>query len=80
MNSAHAIREFALAGLGIALLPSFLTDEDIAARRLTHVLPDLSLETVEIAALYPSRRLVDPRVRAFLDFLGKELRRRTQDR
>lgn len=74
MNSAHAIREAALAGLGIALLPSFLIDKDIAQQRLTHVLPDLHLQTIGIVALYPSRRLLDLRVRAFLDFLIAELR------
>ena len=75
MNSAHAIRDAALAGLGIALLPSFLIDADIAERRLTHILPDLPFGTVGIVALYPSRRLLDPRVRAFIDFLTTELRR-----
>ena len=77
MNSAHAIHDAALAGLGIALLPSFLIDEDIAEQRLTHVLPSLPLGKVGIVALYPSRRLLDPRVRTFIDFLVMELRRRT---
>lgn len=76
MNSAHAIHDAALAGLGIALLPSVLVDEDIAEQRLAHVLPSMPLGTVGIVALYPSRRLLDPRVRAFIDFVATELRRR----
>ncbi|MCD1617952.1 LysR family transcriptional regulator [Salipiger manganoxidans] len=76
MDSAHAIRDAALAGQGIALLPAFLIDEDIAQKRLVRVLPDLELGTLRIVALYPSRRLLEPRVRRFIDFLAEELGRR----
>lgn len=76
MNSAHAIRDAALTGLGIALLPSFLVEEDVAADRLRRVLPGLGLGSVRIVALYPSRRMLEPRVRRFIDFLGAEMGRR----
>jgi DNA-binding transcriptional LysR family regulator len=75
MNSAEAIREAVLAGLGIALLPSFLIDEDIASARVTRLFPELATQTVRILCLYPSKRLLDPRVRTFIDHLGTALSR-----
>lgn len=78
MNSAEAIYNAVSAGLGIALLPSFLIDEDLAARRLVHLFPDMETGQVKVVCLFPSRRLVDPRVRAFIDHLTAELRRSAQ--
>lgn len=67
MNSAEAIRLAALSGLGIALLPSFLVDDDLSAGHLVRLFPELGTQSVRILCLYPSRRLVDPRVRTFID-------------
>lgn len=75
MNSAEAIRQAVLAGLGIALLPSFLIDEDLAVGFLVRLFPELGTRTVRILCLYPSRRLVDPRVRTFIDNVSAALTR-----
>jgi len=75
MNSAEAIRQAVLAGLGIALLPSFLVEEDLAAGLLVRLFPELGTRTVRILCLYPSRRLVDPRVRTFIDNVSAALTR-----
>ena len=75
MNSAEAIRLAALSGLGIALLPSFLVDDDISAGHLVRLFPETSRRTVRILCLYPSRRLIDPRVRTFIDNVSAALSR-----
>ncbi|MGQ2943272.1 MAG: LysR family transcriptional regulator [Blastomonas fulva] len=77
MNSAEAIRMAALSGLGIALLPAFLVDDDLSAGHLVRLFPELSVQTVRILCLYPSRRLVDPRVRTFIDNVSAALTRVT---
>ncbi len=69
MDSAEAIRDAALAGLGVALLPDFLVAEDLRAGRLQQVLPGVELGDVRIVTLYPTKRLLEPRVRRFLDLL-----------
>ncbi|WGF89228.1 LysR family transcriptional regulator [Marinivivus vitaminiproducens] len=74
LDSGEALRDAALGGLGIALLPDFLTTGDLAAGRLRHVLPNLDAGELEVTALYPSRRLLEPRVRRFIDLLARELR------
>ncbi|MGQ3229528.1 MAG: LysR family transcriptional regulator [Blastomonas fulva] len=77
MNSAEAIRMAALSGLGIALLPAFLVDDDLSAGHLVRLFPELGVQTVRILCLYPSRRLVDPRVRTFIDNVSAALMRVT---
>lgn len=73
MDSGEAIRDAAVAGLGLGLLPEFLVDKDLAAGRLRQVLPDVDLGEVKIVAIYPTRRHLEPRVRRFIDLLVEEL-------
>ncbi|KYF77831.1 LysR family transcriptional regulator [Sorangium cellulosum] len=73
LDSGEAIRDAAVAGLGIAFLPDFLVAQDLAAGRLQQVLSDVEAEDVKIVAIYPTRRLLEPRVRRFIDLMVDEL-------
>jgi DNA-binding transcriptional LysR family regulator len=73
LDSGEALRDAAVSGLGIALLPDFVVAEDLAAGRLMQVLPDLDPGDVEILAMYPSKRFLEPRVRRFIDLMVDEL-------
>ncbi|MBJ2157324.1 LysR family transcriptional regulator [Variovorax sp. IB41] len=73
LDSAEALRDAAVAGMGIALLPDFLVADDLAAGRLQQVLPGIDAGEVKILALYPTRRLLEPRVRRFIDLMVEEL-------
>lgn len=75
LDSGEAIRDAAVAGLGIAFLPDFLIAGDLTAGRLRQVLPALEVDEVKIVALYPSRRLLEPRVRRFIDLMVQEFGR-----
>ncbi len=68
-DSAASLLAFALSGAGIALLPAWLVQNDIAAGRLTHLLPDHRFPRQGIYALYPNTRHVPEKVRGFIDFL-----------
>lgn len=68
-NSGEAILEAALSGMGIAYLPSFLFDRHVAAGRLVPVLPDYDTAELPVIALYPARRYLPAKVRAFIDDL-----------
>jgi len=72
-DSAEALRHCALAGLGIALLPDFLIKEDLSAGRLRELLPDFKADEVKIVTLYPNKRLLEARVRRFIDLMVEEL-------
>ncbi|QKK19003.1 LysR family transcriptional regulator [Rhizobium indicum] len=73
LDSGEAIRDAALAGLGIALLPDFLVTDDLAAGRLRQILADLETDDAKIVTLYPDKRLLEPPVRRFIDLMVEEL-------
>ena len=75
-NDSEIVRQAALAGHGIALLPNLMVLEDVQTGRLVQVLPDWRSETRTIAVVYPSRRHLPPRTRAVIDFLIGEFRAR----
>ncbi|MGQ7842855.1 LysR family transcriptional regulator [Granulosicoccus sp. 3-233] len=76
MDSAEALREAALAEFGIVMLPRLLVEEDITAGRLERVLPQVRGEHIPILVLYPHKRLLEPRVRHFIDLMVEQLGQR----
>lgn len=67
-----ALREAALAAVGVVQLPTMVIWQDIKAGRLIHVLPDWRPPAGIVHAIFPSRRGLLPSVRALLDFLARE--------
>ena len=61
----------ALAGMGIAAVPSFVAEEGLRSGRLERVMPDWRVLTVSIYAAMPTRLHVPARTRVFIDFLTK---------
>jgi len=70
-NNMALIREFALAGKGIALMPHFLCSEDLKTGRLKVVLDDWVRAAGPIHVVYPGQRFLLPKVRAFVDHLAR---------
>ncbi len=77
LSPAIAVRNATLDGLGAALLPSWLVDGDIEAKRLVNLFPDhdVTATTFERACwlIYPSRSYLPNKVRVMIDFLRREL-------
>jgi DNA-binding transcriptional LysR family regulator len=73
LDNGEAIRQACLSGLGIALLPAFLVGEDVRDGTLVELLPAVESPRVPVVALYPHRRFLEPRVRAFIDLLVDHL-------
>lgn len=71
-NSAEAIREAVLCGIGIAIAPTWMFHNEAAAGLVTAVLGDYELEPLPIHLVYSSRRLISAKVRAVSDFLADE--------
>jgi DNA-binding transcriptional LysR family regulator len=61
------IRDAAVEGLGIALLPRFMAAGHVRERRLMEVLPGWSGPSLPIHAVFASSRYLAPKVRAFVD-------------
>jgi len=72
-NSADAVYHAALAGLGIARLSLYLVCDDLRAGRLVRLLPEYTHDKADLIAVFPHRRNLSPKVRAFVDFLVEQL-------
>jgi DNA-binding transcriptional LysR family regulator len=71
-NDAGALREAALTGLGIVMLPTFVVGTDIQAGLLMPLnLKPVDVETVY--AVYTASRERSPKVAAFVDFLREQI-------
>tara|TARA_R110002073_G_scaffold288039_1_gene452777 strand:+ start:311 stop:1219 length:909 start_codon:yes stop_codon:yes gene_type:complete len=73
MNNSLAIREALLGGLGLARVPTFVIGSDIQQGRLCSVLDSYMKPEVAIYAVYPQRRHLSPKVRAFVDYLADKI-------
>lgn len=68
-NNMALIRDLAISGQGIALMPHFLCAEDLKAGRLKVILRDWAYASGPIHVVFPGQRFVLPKVRAFVDHL-----------
>lgn len=66
------IRDLALSGAGVALLPCGLCRNLIKAGRLIAILPDIPIKAAVLNLTFPSRADITPRVRAFTDVLAAQ--------
>ncbi|MEL0027078.1 MAG: substrate binding domain-containing protein, partial [Perlucidibaca sp.] len=73
-NNSHLMMDAVCAGLGVGLLPGFLTDQAVSAGRLVPVLPDSLVRLGDLWAMTPSRTHMSSALRAFLDFLAERMR------
>ncbi|KPD19927.1 LysR substrate-binding domain-containing protein [Paraburkholderia nemoris] len=72
-DNIAALKEAALAGMGIASLPLYACTREIERGTLSLVLPEFRSREGRLAVLFPTRRGMMPAVRAFVDFLKDEL-------
>lgn len=72
-NELRLVLDAALRGLGIALLPQQVVDAHLASGALVRVLPDRVGDDTALTLVYPEREFLDPKVRAFIDFVVPRL-------
>lgn len=68
-NNFEAMRDMAIAGLGLVLLPEFLAAGPLREGRLISALAHAIPRPYTISAVYPYTRHVSPKVRRFIDHL-----------
>jgi DNA-binding transcriptional LysR family regulator len=69
-TALHALRDLALRGAGIALLPDWIVEDDLARRALKRVLPEWTTEAVSVHAIHRTEHRGAPRVRALVEHLS----------
>lgn len=73
-NVVSALRDAALAGLGVALLPEWLVEPDLASQRLCRLLPDWSPNAITVSAHYREELRGAARLRAVVEGLRSSWR------
>jgi len=76
LNNTAAVHQAVLAGLGIADLPIYLVEDELAAGRLVSLLAPYVPVRRTIYAIYLASRLVPAKTRAFLKVLATSFRSR----
>lgn len=69
VNNGEALREAILGGTGIGRLPTFSAGPDLASGRMVRILPQYRQPSQALYAVYPERRHIPTKVRAFVDFI-----------
>ncbi len=69
-TNIFTLKELALMGMGIAGLPFEAVRREIKAGQLIQLLPNWSLQTLDIHAVWPKNADLNPTTRAFIDFLA----------
>ncbi|HET9865548.1 MAG TPA: LysR substrate-binding domain-containing protein, partial [Steroidobacteraceae bacterium] len=66
ITDAMAVRELALAGVGIAYLSEIMVREDLRAGRLKWLLPEAAMREEGLFVYFPRRASMAPKLRAFI--------------
>lgn len=70
VNNGDVLRDAAIKGVGLVVLPTFIVSEALQRGELKAVLCDFELEEPAIYAVWPPNRALSAKVRKFVDFLG----------
>ena len=73
-STGEFLKDAAVEGLGIILVPSFIAYKEIEHGALVPVLRDYKPPRLEAYAIYPQTRHLSRRVRVFVDFLIKRFK------
>ncbi len=72
LSEGWAMRDAALRGAGICQLPNFLVTHALRSGELVRILPDWSIGSIPLHAVYPDNRLIAERVKTFVGFLARK--------
>ena len=70
-NNGMALLEMTKAGLGISNAPNFFVKEALASGELVEILSEYKQKPLDIYVVYPNRRHLPAKVRAFIEFLAR---------
>lgn len=76
-NSASMELAMVLAGHGICRLPEFVMEKALKDKKLAILFTDYIAPTIDVYAIYPSRKHLSPKVRRFIDLLVEKMPKAT---
>ncbi|MBU3029476.1 LysR family transcriptional regulator [Paracoccus sp. XHP0099] len=69
-NNGEAMRDLAIGGLGLALLPLFIVHDALRDGRLVRLLPDLPQRALPVSVVWPPIRPMPRKTRLFVDHVA----------
>lgn len=72
IDDGEAVGHAAMLGMGISQMPGFMAINALTEGSLEEILTDYRPPEVPFTALYLERRLVSPRIQAFIDFMVQQ--------
>lgn len=67
-NNGEVLKDAAVQGLGIALLPTFIIRQELDQQTLAIVLPDYQPPGISLCLVYPLNRHLNTKIRLFVEF------------
>lgn len=68
-NNAEVLRDAAVNGLGLTLLPTFIVGHEMRTGRLTPVLPEYHASPIHLRMIYPPNRYLSTRIRLLVKYV-----------
>jgi len=72
-NNMEALRQAAIAGLGIGYMPDFLARDALENGLLSTLLDEFLVDPGQFSILWPSNKHLSPKLRVFVDFAAANL-------
>ncbi|WP_281173402.1 LysR family transcriptional regulator [Leisingera methylohalidivorans] len=69
LNNGEAMREMAIGGVGLAILPGFVVSSAIREGKLQRVLPDCAARTLPVLAVWPPISPMPAKLRVLIDHM-----------
>jgi len=73
VNNGLALKQAAIAGLGITLTPEILIRSELKSKQLVPLLTEISFESHALYAVYPHHKQASIKLRKLIDFLAEYL-------
>ena len=69
-NNGEVLKDAAVRGLGVALLPTFIVRDELDSGRLSTVLSEYQLPAIELCIIYPLNRHLNTKIKLFVEFFS----------
>ena len=73
-NNGEVLKDAAVQGLGIALLPTFIVQAELDSERLAIILPDYQPPMIHLCLVYPLNRHTNTKVKLFTQFFQERFK------
>lgn len=69
VNDMSSVKVATLSGLGVGFLPEWMCEDELKKGQLVKILPEWSAADANFHVVYPTRRMLPPKTRIFIEHL-----------